>query len=480
MRLQPITLFLALFFCAACMQTRLAGESRDSDSDFSADDTTPDDTTADDPSGADDGGGDEAAETFTWAKTFGTVYNDYMRFLDIAPDGGFIILGDTSTSTMEYEDVWLIKLDQRGEVEWHRSLNAGREEIMYWFTRTTDNGLILAGGSTSFAPGPHNGWAVRLDEAGGIVWQRAFGGEGQDHFLSIAPAGGDGFMIAGRTFSLGPNPGNIWLLRLDGGGSIVKEQALDVQNPDDASVSIVGASDGDFLVTGWCGGDLCVVRTDGEGQVRWVKTYGHSDTEEGRCIEETRDGGFIVAGGIRSEGNGARDVWVLKLDGNGDVLWQKAYGGRQFEGAMSIQETMDRGYCLAGYTSSFGMGWHDVWVLRLDEGGGILWQKTYGGEGTDEAFRIRQTPDRGFIIGARTDSFGAGGSDIWVLKLDAGGDIAAECPRGIGVDSDAIVTETSMVPVEQTAVVQAATSAVWDTDASAGEASAVIEMQCGR
>jgi hypothetical protein len=150
------------------------------------------------------------------------------------------------------------------------------------------------------------------------------------------------------------------------------------------------------------------------------KTYGGG---EAYSIQQTSDGGYIVAGYTGSFGAGGRDFWVIKLDSSGNITWQKTYGGYNHDEAYSVQQTSDGGYIVAGYTYSFGVGSHDFWVIKLDSSGNIIWQKTYGGTGVDTAQSIQQTLDGGYIVTGTTTSFGAETYKFWVIKLDSNGNV---------------------------------------------------------
>lgn len=156
---------------------------------------------------------------------------------------------------------------------------------------------------------------------------------------------------------------------------------------------------------------------------QWVKTYGGSGDDRAYSIKPTSDGGYVVVGYTESFGAGECDIWVLKLGSGGDVEWQHAYGGWGCEWASSIQETSDGGYVVAGYTESFGTGFYDLWILKLDTGGNVEWQRTYGGGVSDYGQSIRQTADDGYILSGRSQFFSVGGYDSWIIKLDPEGDV---------------------------------------------------------
>ena len=156
--------------------------------------------------------------------------------------------------------------------------------------------------------------------------------------------------------------------------------------------------------------DFWVFKLDPAGKIEWQKLYGGAALDDAQPIQQTSDGGYIVAGQTCSFGDANGDLWMLKLFPNGNVDWQKTYGGDGEDEATSLQQTdddgdgvADDGYIVAGFTDSFGVG-GDIWVLKLDSSGNIQWQKTYGGGGKDEPFSIRQTSDRGYIV-AGDDGF---------------------------------------------------------------------------
>jgi hypothetical protein len=219
---------------------------------------------------------------------------------------------------------------------------------------------------------------LKLDGSGNVVWQKTYGGTGQDGASAIAPTSDGGYVVAGSTNSFGASD-DVWVLKLDGQGNVV-----------------------------------------------WQKTYGGTSFDAASAIVPTSDGGYVVTAEAVSfwvSGAGASDVWVLKLDGSGNVVWQKAYGGTGIDAARAIAPTSDGGYVVAGVTSSFGAGDFDVWVLKLDGQGNVVWQKTYGGAGRDGASAIAPTSDGGYVVAGSTNSFGAGASDVWVLKLDGSGNV---------------------------------------------------------
>ncbi|MDI6760224.1 MAG: hypothetical protein QMD05_05320 [Candidatus Brocadiaceae bacterium] len=208
----------------------------------------------------------------------------------------------------------------------------------------------------------------------------------------------------------------------------------------------------------------------------WAATYGGPDVDWAYSVQETRDGGYIVAGATRSFGAGETDAWVLKLRPDGSIEWQKSYGGVKNDWAHSIQQTSDGGYIVAGHISSFFTeeeGIVDLWVLKLGPDGAVEWEKTYGGGGSDETNSIRQTREGGYIVAGSTSSFGTGkgNADIWTLKLGVDGSIDPSCnfirdTSISGKDSSATVKAPSIHSINSDAYPRDSEATVLDTNAS--------------
>ena len=196
--------------------------------------------------------------------------------------------------------------------------------------------------------------------------------------------------------------------------------AFSIEQTTDEGYIVVG----DTYSFGAGDNDICARKLDSSGDILWQKTYGGTDFDWPSSVQQTADGGYIVAGGTYSFGAGKDDVWVIKLDSNGDIAWQKAYGGSASDYAMSVQQTADGKYVVAGCTSSFGNGENDFWLLKLDDDieGAILWERTYGGSANDYATSVWQSADGGYVVAGCTRSFGAGEIDAWIVKLDDTGD----------------------------------------------------------
>jgi predicted secreted protein len=157
------------------------------------------------------------------------------------------------------------------------------------------------------------------------------------------------------------------------------------------------------------------------GTTTWEKIFGGSGNDSGNSVQQTSDGGYIIAGYTESYGAGGQDAWLIKTDANGNKLWDKTFGGSSNDWAISVQQTSDGGYIIAGGTESYGAGGQDAWLIKTDANGNKLWDKTFGGSKLDRATCVQQTSDGGYIVAGYTESYGAGGLDAWLIKTDANG-----------------------------------------------------------
>ena len=257
---------------------------------------------------------------------------------------------------------------------------------------------------------------------------RTYGGIEDDKVESIIATIGGDYVVAGHTSSFGAGILDFWIIKLDSKGNKIWDKTFGGSNNDMAE-SITATTDGGYIVAGWTGSfgagilDFWVIKLDAEGNKIWDKTFGGSNLDYASSIITTSDGGYMIAGMTESYGSGKSDFWIIKLDAKGNKQWDKIYGGKDKDEATSIISTTDEGYIVAGTTKSYGAGGSDFWVIKLDSKGNKQWEKTYGGKADDNARTITTTIDGGYIVAGWTESYGAGKGDFWILKLDKDGNI---------------------------------------------------------
>ena len=245
--------------------------------------------------------------------------------------------------------------------------------------------------------------------------------------------------------------------------------------------SIVEVENGNFVVVGrtssfGAGGfDFWVLKLQADGSTIWQKTYGGQVSEEPFVVIETQDLGYAIVGYTQSFGAGSHDGWVLKLDTNGNVTWQKAYGGEGIDILISIDETSAGDFLVSGYSHSFGNGGQDYWIMKLSSTGEIIWQKNYGGNDSDVAKTMTETLDGGMILGGETRSYGAGNFDIWILKVDSNGEIG---PCGASFEGLAEANETSATISNTTVTSQNISTPISDPEWVSQDTSATTYWVC--
>jgi hypothetical protein len=324
-----------------------------------------------------------------WARAYGGKGNDEAACVQPTPDGGFIVVGTNAAC-----GIWVAKLGSSGKVIWQRTTaDAGGEWLSGAFVQTTrDNGFVLTGRASWGMP-RMGLLAWKLDANGNTRWQKYLIDPDQQHNTA--------------------QEGSAVQPTSDGGHVFVGTQQY--WNPQMESRSKE---------------DLLVFKTDSLGNIKWRVAAGGLDTDLGRSVQETPEGGFIVAGSTKSMGAGDHDYYVMKLKSNGGSDWDFAYGGPGEDQAREVRRTADGGYIVVGSTKSFGAGDYDVWLLKLGGKGKIVWQKTYGGAKADYGNSVYPASDGGLIVAGTTSSFGSGGFDAWVLKLDARGNVQWEKAYG--------------------------------------------------
>ncbi|HEY3358235.1 MAG TPA: hypothetical protein VGQ83_33615 [Polyangia bacterium] len=391
-----------------------------------------------------------------WARSYGGATYDWAQALDATTDGGYVIAGYTGSFGAGERDAWIVKLDGDGQIEWQRTYGGPAADEARAVRQTPDGGYLVAGLTASFGAGATDVWVLKLDGAGVIEWQRTYGGAAADQANGLALLPGGGALVVGQTESFGAGDRDGWVLQIDAQGEVVWQRTYGGAGMDTAS-AVVALADG-ALVVGSAKSftadglpDVWVMRLDAAGVPRWQETLGGDNFDYGYAVAPTADGGFVVCGWTASFGASVTDAWVLKLTAAGAVEWQRAYRGDDVDAAEAVVPLPDGGYLLAGVTWSFGAGGKDFWLLRLDPAGDIVWQKTYGGPVWDWAHALQAGRDDTFVAAGHSMSFGPGEYAMWVVKVDGDG-ACGTADGALGQVTTAVAVETgaAAVPVAAT------------------------------
>ncbi len=419
-----------------------------------------------------------------WAKTYGGTGYEDLRSIQQTSDGGYIVSGETNS--FGADAFWIFKLNYNGKVIWQKTYGGAVFESASAIQPLPDGGYIMVGSTASFGAGETDAWVLKLNSDGIVVWQKTYGGTVIDSASAIQPTSDGGYILAGSTQSFGGGNSYAWVLKLDGDGTVEWQKAYGGTNFDSA-YDIHPTLDGGYIVLGniAVGGEsihVRVLKLNSDGTVAWQKTYGGADYETSSAIWPTSDGGYIIAADSASVVTGIpyhfHHVWILKLESDGTVAWQKTYGSTDIHIPSAIQPTPDGGYIVAAFTVSFGAGSMDFWVLKLNSDGTVAWQKAYGGTDWEQAMAIKLTSDGGYIIAGQTISFGAGSGDVWVLKLNGNGTIPFNSASGAETtDTDVTPVDTNVIPVDTTATIIDTNATVSDSAATVTDTDAIIQQQ---
>jgi hypothetical protein len=380
-----------------------------------------------------------------WDRRFGGTTDDRMSAAWPTTDGGFLLSGssqsaaggDKTQASRGNYDYWVVKVDASGAKVWDKTFGGSGEDRLLSARQTADGGYILGGYSTSGVSGDktqgtrggQDYWLVKLDAAGTKVWDKTFGGGGDDRFSSLEQTADGGYILAGASFS-----------------GISGEKSQDTQG----------------------GFDYWIVKVDATGTKMWDKDLGGDSNDVLSGVQQTADGGYILGGysysgvtGDKTQPNAPGpeyDYWVVKVNAAGAKVWDSAFGGTGPDNLTSVQQTADGGYLVGGFSNSpisatksqNPQGNFDFWVVKINRNGTRRWDRSFGGSDYDQLNSLHQTTDGGFLLGGFSQSppsgdktglnYGAAGSaDFWVVKTDSLGTKQWDQSYG-GSQSDQLTT----------------------------------------
>jgi hypothetical protein len=405
-------------------------------------------------------------------KTFGGTKNESAQAVTKTTDGGFAVLGytqsidgDITDKLVEGFDYWILKFNANQELQWSKTYGGSGDDRGHDIIQTIDGGFAIIGSSQSsdedvtINAGSQDYWIAKLDASGTLIWQKSFGYSGLDNGISVIQSTDGGFLLIGVldvTASGGEGNsrstqrhagGDYWTIKLDAngekqwskfyGGSFTDTPYDCIQTEDNGFI-IVGSSDSnDVDISGNKGGyDFWLIKISNTGTLLWEKSFGGTEIDEARAITTSGDGNYIIVGDTRSndidisKNNGAADLWVIKISPLGDLIWEKTFGGSNFDVGRSIKKTRDNGFLISGSSRSANgdltanQGQNDAWVLEVDNNGILQWQKTLGGSDIDFAYDALQLNDGKFVVVGESNSAdhditeNKGFSDLLLIQLD--------------------------------------------------------------
>ena len=371
--------------------------------------------------------------TSGWSTVYGGAGNDLASGNNVQTnDGGYAISGYTGSFGAGGLDAWLVKTDSVGNIDWNMTYGGTLDDSFSDMIKTKDGGLVLLGYTLSFGAGNYDSFLMKVNASGTILWNQTYGGIGSDQAISLFQTSDGGYALVGSTNSSGAGNFDSWLVKTDATGNMIWNKTYGGTG-NDYGAWVVQASDGGYAIAGRTAllsssiNDAWLVKTDSTGILLWNKTYGGPANDQANAIVLTSDGGYALFGPTSSFAVGGQDAWLFKTDVNGNMIWNKTYGGTGNEFCTYLLQTSDGGYAFLGMENSFGAGGTDFWLVKTDSTGNMLWQRTYGGPNNDDGYSMIQTGDGGYAIVGGTRSFGYGNTasfDWYFIKTDVEGGLA--------------------------------------------------------
>ncbi|TKJ42105.1 hypothetical protein CEE37_00050 [candidate division LCP-89 bacterium B3_LCP] len=359
-----------------------------------------------------------------WTQTYGGDQGERCYSIQQTTDDGYILGGRTGSFGAISNDMYLVKIDSPGNLEWEQTYGGGEYEECRSVQQTSDGGYIL-GGNIEVNEG-HDIYLVKTDSLGNLEWDQTFGGSSPEYCYSVQQTTDGGYILGGETFSFGAGDYDMYLVKTNSLG-IMEWDATFGGSDCDRCNSVQKTIDGGYILGGdsWSFGagnyDMYLVKTDSLGNQEWQQTYGGDGWDYCYSVQQTGDGGFILGGSTPSYGAGMRDMYLVKTDSLGNFVWQQTFGGSNIDYCFSVQQTVDGGYILGGWTKSFGAcSQGSIYLVKTDYLGNQEWQQSFSRANQTVCYSVQQTADGGYILGGYVWESGIN-SDMYLMKLDAGG-----------------------------------------------------------
>ena len=413
-----------------------------------------------------------------WQKTIGGSAGDFSTAFEATEDGGYIMggystsnaSGDKTENSHGGTDIWIIKIDVNGIIQWQKTIGGSGEDSLISIKQTTDGGYIIGAGSdsnisgdkTENSRGGFDYWIIKLNSIGNILWQKTYGGAQPDFEVYVVQTSDGGYFAGGYSDSnisgdkTDPTNGqrDFWALKLNSTGNIVWQNSIGGALVDRAAAASFQTTDGGFLMCGQSnsnaggdktensrgGNDYWLVKIDPTGVVQWDKTIGGSTADILRDVIQSTDGGFLLGGYSTSNISGDKtenargdfDYWILKLDSSGNIVWQKTIGGVGIDYPRDVKQLSDGNFMIAGWSNSNisfdktqnSNGGYDLWLVKLNASGNIVAQNSIGGSADESGTYIIENEDGNFMMFCSSDSNISGDKsenskgfdDFWIFK----------------------------------------------------------------
>lgn len=375
-------------------------------------------------------------------QVYPTTYDKTARDILPTPDGGYLLTGYTNTTSVTDCDLYVMKTDAAGNMLWGKQYGGSKPDYSYAMCETSDGNYFITGYTASFGGGDLDVYLIKIDPSGNLLWQKTYGSWGNDEGREIIRTADDNYVIVG---TMGPATGSVatqdaFLIKIDLSGTILWQKYYGGSNKEFGN-SVKQCPDGGFIVAGqtfsWGqNGDTYIIRTNSTGDTLWTKMHSSPLADEAVWVTANADGSYAFA--IRdSTASNDVDVRALKLDANGAVVFDKVYGSTDKDTPKSICSTSDGGYMVGAISRSFGWINPDMWLLKLDGNGDLSWTTHFGGSDHEHCYKAKEW-DNGYIAVGHSKSYGSSSLKIMFVKMNANG--------AVGIRENTIVEKLDVYP----------------------------------
>ena len=388
--------------------------------------------------------------------------DDYGYSITATSDGGIAIAGYTTSWGAGFKDIYVLKLDLQGNIVWTTVIGGSNDDVAMSIAEDRSNFLLIGGYTSSFGLGGGGMYFAKLNPSGNLMSNYTYGGGGNDWGYGIVSNYQNNYLLAGETVSFSTGLDDVYAILTDSNGNIIWTLSIGGNSLEGVKgwkrMNAITTSDSGFLIVaetrsyGAGNSDFYAIKITKNGNVQWSSVIGGSNSDEAYAATETPDGGYVIVGRTGSFGQGGYDIYVVKLDSLGNLIWSKAIGGPNNEEGWDVAPTYDNGYIIVGETNSYGSGGYDVYLVKIDSLGNLQWTRTIGGPSDDHGRAILPT-NQGFVIAGATASFGSGGYDVYVIKTDRLGNLSnctTGCIVNTGGSSTNVASSTSSGHITRT------------------------------
>jgi hypothetical protein len=356
-----------------------------------------------------------------WVRAMGGGSDDYGRSVIEVSGTGIVITGATRSYGAGSDDLLLAKFNGLGTLQWTKALGGASQDLGNSLIEASDGSIVVVGMTYSYGAGLNDLMLSKFNSSGIHQWTRTLGGSDDDKEASVVETSDGGFAIAGWTKSYGAGDTDIILSKFNSSGTHQWTRTLGGINGDYAK-SLVELSDLGLVVIGGTvnygagGGDLLLAKFSSAGTLQWTKTLGGTGHDYGQNIIEASDGSIVVAGMTASYGAGFTDLMLSKFNSSGTHQWTRVLGGSSPEDRACVTEASDGGFVITGWTDSYGAGSTDFLIAKYSSSGVHQWTRVMGGSSVEYGYFVTAFSDGDFVVTGGTQSYGAGGSDVWLSK----------------------------------------------------------------